>query len=84
MNCAVGHRFDLDPKLLWLWLWCRPAATAPTRPLAWKPPYASGDDLKSKVLITSFKVDAFAGGGGFRNLIQLNPPSLETASVCTV
>ena len=23
-----------------LWLWCRPAATAPTQPLAWEPPYA--------------------------------------------
>ena len=23
-----------------LWLWCRPAATAPIRPLAWEPPYA--------------------------------------------
>ena len=26
--------------LAWLWLWCRPAATAPIRPLAWEPPYA--------------------------------------------
>ena len=25
-----------------LWLWCRPAATAPIRPLAWEPPYAAG------------------------------------------
>ena len=25
-----------------LWLWCRPAATAPIRPLAWEPPYAVG------------------------------------------
>ena len=23
-------------------LWCRPAATAPIRPLAWEPPYAAG------------------------------------------
>ena len=28
-----------DPALLWLW--CRPAATAPIRPLAWEPPYAT-------------------------------------------
>ena len=27
-----------DPPLLWLW--CRPAATALIRPLAWEPPYA--------------------------------------------
>ena len=25
-----------------LWLWCRPAATAPIGPLAWEPPYAVG------------------------------------------
>ena len=24
------------------WLWCRLAATAPARPLAWEPPYAAG------------------------------------------
>ena len=29
-----------------LWLWCRPAATAPIRPLAWEPPYAAGAALK--------------------------------------
>ena len=25
-----------------LWLWRRPVATSPIRPLAWKPPYAAG------------------------------------------
>ena len=25
-----------------LWLWCRLAATALIRPLAWEPPYAAG------------------------------------------
>ena len=29
-----------DPTLLWLW--CRPVAAAPIRPLAWEPPYAPG------------------------------------------
>ena len=29
-----------------LWLWYRPAATAPIRPLAWEPPYAAGMPLK--------------------------------------
>ena len=33
-----------DPVLLWLW--CRPAATALIRPLAWEPPYAAGAALK--------------------------------------
>ena len=33
-----------DPALLWLWQ--RPAATAPIRPLAWEPLYAMGVSLK--------------------------------------
>ena len=33
-----------DPALLWLW--CRPAAVAPSRPLAWEPPYATGGALE--------------------------------------
>ena len=33
-----------DPALLWLW--CRLAATAPIRPLAWKLPHAMGMVLK--------------------------------------
>ena len=40
VSCGVGHRRGLGPT--WLWLWCRPAATAPTGPLAWEPPYAKG------------------------------------------
>ena len=40
MSCGVGRRRDLDPALLWLW--CRPVATDPIRPLAWQPPYATG------------------------------------------
>ena len=38
MSCDVGHRCGSDLALLWLWY--RPAATAPIRPLAWEPPYA--------------------------------------------
>ena len=40
MSCGVGHRHGSDPTLLWLW--CRPAVTAPNGPLAWEPPYAVG------------------------------------------
>ena len=29
MSCGVGRRYGSDPRLLWLWLWCRPAAIAP-------------------------------------------------------
>uniref|UniRef100_A0A4X1V611 Uncharacterized protein n=1 Tax=Sus scrofa TaxID=9823 RepID=A0A4X1V611_PIG len=39
VSCGVGCRCGLDPALLWLW--CRPVATAPIRPLAWEPPYAT-------------------------------------------
>ena len=38
MSCGVGHRGGSDLALLWLWR--RPVATAPIRPLAWEPPYA--------------------------------------------
>jgi len=44
MNCVVGRRHGSDPALLWLW--CRLAATAPIRPLAWELPYALGAALK--------------------------------------
>ena len=33
-----------DPALLWLW--GRPAAIAPIRPLDWEPPYAKGAALE--------------------------------------
>ena len=38
-----------DPVLLWLW--CRPAAAALTRPLAWEPPYVLGAALKGKIFL---------------------------------
>jgi len=44
MNCGVGHRHGSD--LMLLWLWCRPAAIAPIRPLAWEYQYAAGAALK--------------------------------------
>ena len=44
MSCGVGHRHGSDVALLWLW--CRPAAVAPIRPLVWEPPYAVGVALK--------------------------------------
>ena len=46
MNCGVGHRRGLDLALLWLWH--RPAAVAPIRPLSWEPPYATGAALKKR------------------------------------
>ena len=44
MSCGVGHRRGSDPAPLWLWH--RPAATAPIGPLAWEPPYAAGTALR--------------------------------------
>ena len=40
MSCGVGYICGSDARLLWLW--CRPVATTPIRPLAWEPPYAVG------------------------------------------
>ena len=44
MSCGVRHRFGSDLALLWLW--CRLAATAPIRPLAWELPYDTPASLK--------------------------------------
>ena len=44
MSCGVGCRHGSD--LVLLWLWRRPAATVPIRPLAWEPPHAAGTALK--------------------------------------
>ena len=44
VSCGVGHWPGLDLALLWLW--SRPAATAPISPLAWEPPYAAGAALE--------------------------------------
>ena len=41
VGCGVGHGCSTD-----LWLWCRPAAKAPSGPLVWEPPYAAGVALK--------------------------------------
>ena len=46
LSAVVGGRHSLDLALLWLW--CRLAAVASIRPLAWEPPYAAGAALKSK------------------------------------
>ena len=44
MSSGVGHRCGSDPALLW----CRLAATAPIRPLAWESPYAADAALKGQ------------------------------------
>ena len=46
MSYGVGRRCSSDPELLWLWH--GPVATAPIRPLAWKPPHAVGGPRKDR------------------------------------
>ena len=45
MRCPRLAQWVKDLALSWLW--CRPAAIAPIRPLAWEPPYATGEALKN-------------------------------------
>ena len=44
MSCGVGRKHRSDLALLWLW--CRLAAAAWIRSLAWEPPYAESVALK--------------------------------------
>ena len=44
MSSGVGRRCSSDPTLLWFWH--RLEATAPIRPQAWEPPYATGAALE--------------------------------------
>ena len=46
VSCSAYCSCGSNPALLHQW--CRLAATAPIRPLAWELPYASGVALKSK------------------------------------
>ena len=46
MSCSVGCRHGSYPRLQWLW--CRQAATALIRPLAWVLPCAARMALKKK------------------------------------
>ena len=46
VSCGISHRCGSD--LVLLWLWCRPAAAVPTRPLAWELPSSMGAALRKK------------------------------------
>ena len=56
MSCGIGRRQGSDPVLPWLWY--RPAATAPIRPLAWEPPYAASVTLKKQEKKNNIKMDS--------------------------
>ena len=66
MSCGVGCRCGSHPALLWLWR--RPVATVPIRPLAWEPPYAARLALekakKTKIKIKINKMTEKANGSG--------------------
>ena len=67
MSCDIGHRCSLDLA----WLWHRPAAAAPIRPLAWELPYAEGVALKCR------------GGGDEGRIVDPFPsPLVMSALVC--
>ena len=54
MSCGVGRRHTSDPALLWLW--CRLAAVALFRPLAWELPFAVGAALQRQNIYTLLHV----------------------------
>ena len=55
MSYGVGHRCSSD--LVLLWLWCRPAATAPIQPLPWEPLHATGVALKRQKKDSTWEKD---------------------------
>ena len=79
MSCGVGRRHSSDP--VWLWLWRRPAATAPIGPLAWEPLYAAGAALemakrqKDKKKKKKKSKEQFSGATERNHAIHLNPHS---------
>ena len=58
MSYGVGHRRGLD--LVWLRLWRKPAAIAPTQPLAWEP---LGAILKRQKKSQSWNAKKYKDGG---------------------
>ena len=83
MSCGVGLRCSLDLALLWLW--CKPAATAPIRPLDCEPLYAEGAPpprkKKKEVEEVSVTEEELRGGGRGR-LQRTAGASLEQRLHC--
>ena len=71
---GVGRRCGSDPALLWLW--CRPAAAAPCRPLAWERPCVLGAVLKQQP--TKLKSSSFSVAGRTMNEKQLKRETAES------
>ena len=61
-----------------LWLWCRPASTAPIGSLAWKLPYAAGAALKrQKILSVFFRHQLRYKGPAFKNPSTVLHPMIQ-------
>ena len=82
MSCGVGRRCGWDPELLWLWLWCRLVATAPTGPLTWEPPFALSETLeKTKRLVaTEPRFSARNFKDNLHSVVQRGEPPPELTS----
>ena len=61
---GVGHGQGLNPKLLWLW--GKPAAAAPIRPLVWELPCAGVAALKKKGKCAAEFVSSLSQLPGYR------------------
>ena len=71
VSCGVGRRCSLDLALLWLW--CRLAAIALIRPLAWEPSYATNTALKkAKKKKKSEKVKKKNGNQNYNEILFLS------------
>ena len=83
VSCAVGRRCGLDLALLWLWR--RPAAIAPTGPLAWESPYAKGVALKRQNTHTQKEEEERCGAispfQAFCRSLTWNPPYCSPPSL---
>ena len=55
-----------------LWLWHRPAATAPIKSLAWEPPYATGAALEKTLDFTLKEMGSFEAFSAFKRELWLN------------
>ena len=78
MSSSVARRRGSDLALLRLW--CRSAAVAPIRPLAWEPPYAAGAALKSKKKKKKKKRKKRAKNQGFQHCVAAVVAQVESAA----
>ena len=94
MSYGVGHKHGSDLALLWLWY--RPEAVAPIRPLAWEPLYAVGVALKKKKRKKTVKAGTPAhiqptdcwrlthGGVFYGRVSRMDQPYLLELSSCRI